>query len=72
MFSERDFLPCILFISFLILTIKAENYDPELTLDGRVDIPVFILKGLEGTIELQVYIDQKGQVESCEIIGDSS
>jgi len=69
MFSERDFLPCILFISFLILTIKAENYDPELTLDGRVDIPVFILKkGLEGTIELQVYIDQKGQVESCEII----
>lgn len=70
MYSERDFLPCILFISlFIVYTIKAENSEPELILDGRVNIPVSILKkGLEGTIELQVYIDQKGRVESCEII----
>jgi TonB family protein len=70
MYSERDFLPCILFISlFIVYTIKAENSEPKLILDGRVNIPVSILKkGLEGTVELQVYIDREGQVESCEII----
>ncbi len=70
MHSERDFLSCILFISlFIIYTAKAENSEPELILDGRVNIPVSILKkGLEGTIELQVYIDREGQVENCEII----